>query len=96
MADHALLVYLPYTDTDLGPLFAIEDALMAAIEECGAGELDGNDVGGGEATLFMYGPDADRLFEAVEATLRQLLPPGSRAVKRYGAPGAPQNVISLP
>ena len=37
----------------------------------GVGELDGNEIGadGSDGNLFMYGPDADKLFEAVKPVL---------------------------
>lgn len=97
MNDHAVLVHLPYAGKDLSPLFAIEDELMLAIQTMPeVGELDGNDVGQGEATLYLYGPDADRLFAAIEPVLRGgSFPPGSVAVKRYGPPGSPEEKIEL-
>ena len=51
------------------------------------GELDGNDVVQGQATLYLYGPDADQLFAVIEPVLRSgALPPGTVAIKRYGPP----------
>jgi len=59
--------------------------LEAAIESKSAGELDGDEFGGGECKLFMYGPDADELFSTIEPILRQSsLVKGGWAVKRYG------------
>ncbi|MFW6438306.1 MAG: hypothetical protein ACOCZ7_04750, partial [Armatimonadota bacterium] len=52
------------------------------------GEFDGNEIGGGEFTLFIYGEDADALFAAIESELRKLDPPPGDyyAIKRYGPP----------
>jgi hypothetical protein len=59
--------------------------LKAVIESKGVGELDGDEFGGGECTLFMYGPDANALFSVIERILRQSpVANGGRAVKRYG------------
>jgi hypothetical protein len=91
------LVHLPAPEgSDLSPLFAIEDSLIEAIEASGAGEFDGNEIGQGQVTLYMYGPDADRLFAAIEPVLVGVpLPPGCVAVKRYGEPGAREEVVEL-
>jgi hypothetical protein len=71
MAEHAVIVRFDYGQTDLSPLFELEDQLAAAIESVGVGEFDGNEVAsdGSDGTLYMYGPDADRLFEAVQPAL---------------------------
>lgn len=95
MSEQALLVHLPAT----GPPFAldvIEDPLIAAIDAAGIGEFDGNEVGAGGATLYMYGPDAEALFEVVEPILRQMaLPDGSCLVKRFGPPGSEEARVPL-
>ena len=65
--EQAVLVYLDgtglsaevYRDCDLA---TIEDRLTEVIERDGLGEFDGNEVRPTEAVLFMYGPDAERLF----------------------------------
>ena len=96
MYQQAVLVYLPLSDDEFGDeeeredLFELEDRLIAAIEEAAAGIFDGNEFGGGECVLFMYGPDADRLFAAVEPVLRAYEPArGGWAIKRYGPPDDP-------
>ena len=57
---------------DLAPLFALEDELTKAIEAAGTGEFDGDviAVDGSDGQLFMYGPDAEKLFASVERILR--------------------------
>jgi hypothetical protein len=87
---HAVMVRFDYGQTDLGRLFELEDQLTAAIEEAGAGMFDGDEVAvdGSDGTLFMYGPDADKLFEVVRpvlastAIIRNMV-----ATLRYGPPG---------
>lgn len=62
----------------------------------GLGIFDGNGVGPGEATLFMYGPDAERLFAGIEKTLRAYpLCQNARVVIRKGGPGAEEREIRL-
>ena len=92
---HALIIRFKYGSTDLSQLEALEDELIAAIEAAHVGDFDGNDVAadGSEATLYMYGPDADKLFEAVRTVLeRNNLTQGALATKRYGSArnGAPE------
>jgi hypothetical protein len=82
-----------YEEHDLATL---EDQLGAAIDAGGLGEYDGNDVGDEGATLYMYGPDAERLFAAIEATLRAYpLCKNARVVVRAGGPGAPEREVQL-
>ena len=59
--------------------------LAALIEESKAGNYDGDEYGGGQGALYMYGPDADRLFEVVSPLLSawELLK-GGHVIKRYG------------
>lgn len=74
----------------------IEDRLIEVIEREKLGEFDGNEVGPSETTLFMYGPDAERLFAGIEKTLRGYpLCQGARVVIRRGGPGSPQREIML-
>jgi hypothetical protein len=44
MSDQAVIVHFAYGQTDLSPLFELEDQLGEAIEAAAAGEFDGNDV----------------------------------------------------
>src|SRR4029077_1964134 len=64
----------------------IEDELEGEIDRAGVGEMDGNEIGEGECTLFMYGPDADKLFAAIASRARSSRF-GRRAwaIKRYGS-----------
>lgn len=100
-SSQAVLVYLDghglpdkvYQDNDLATL---EDQLLEAIQAGSLGELDGNEIGPAETTLYMYGPDAERLFAGIESTLRgHPLCQNARVVIRYGEPGAEQREIRL-
>jgi hypothetical protein len=87
--DHAVIVTFPYGSTNLEELFALEDELIEAIEASGCGELDGNEVAtdGSEAILFMYGPDADKLFGTIKAVFEaSKFKSGAVAKLRYGPP----------
>jgi hypothetical protein len=77
------------TSEERDSIYRISEMLAEAIMVEGAGAFDGEEFGGGECKLFMDGPDADRLFEAVFPVLKgwQALK-GGYAVKRFGPPGS--------
>ena len=89
--EHAVIAHLPLSNTQMGSeeerdvIFLLEDRLSAAIERAGAGEFDGNEFGAGECVLYMYGPDADRLYDAIVPHLQMAAAArGGYAIKRYG------------
>ena len=88
--EHAVIVHFKLSDDEHGTVveresvFALEDELERAIEGMAAGEFDGNEFGGGEAVLYAYGPDADALFEVMEAPLRAFPNRPAFAILRYG------------
>ena len=88
--EHAVIVTFAYTgSTDLDPLFALESQLMAAINNAKVGEYDGNEVAvdGSDGTLYMYGPDADKLFSVVRPVLESCgFMKGATVKLRYGPP----------
>ena len=96
--EHAVIVHFQYGSTDLARLFALEDRLEKAIADAKAGEYDGNEVNvdGSDGFLYMYGPDADRLFEAVMPVLQQSEFMGGATVKRrYGPPADGVREVSV-
>jgi hypothetical protein len=88
--EHAVIVAFAYIgSTDLEPLFALERQLESRIAAAGAGEYDGNEVAvdGSDGTLYMYGPDADKLFAAIRPALEACSFMKGAVVKlRYGPP----------
>jgi tetratricopeptide (TPR) repeat protein len=56
-----------YRECDIATL---ENRLEEALESDEVGQLDGHETGPENTTLFLYGPDADALFRAVEPVLR--------------------------
>lgn len=89
-SEQAVIVHYELSDDEFGSadereaVYALEDRLMAAIDAKGAGELDGNEFGGGEVVLYAYGPDALRLFAVMESTLRAFPARPAHAVLRLG------------
>jgi len=74
--------------------------LEAEIEKCVAGaqcgEWDGHETGGGYHRIFVYGPCAERLTDALLPTvLAYAALPGSYMVKRFGDIGSDEQYIWL-
>jgi hypothetical protein len=69
--DQAVIVHFDYGNADWEPFFKFEKVLESAIQKSGAGDYDGNElaVDGREGTLYMYGPDADKLLAAAKPIL---------------------------
>jgi hypothetical protein len=96
VAEQAVLIHITSLGIPDAGLDETEDPLIKAIDAAGVGEFDGNEIGPDDAVLYMYGPDADRLWEVVEPVLRSAsLGPGSYAVTRYGEPGASETRVDL-
>lgn len=86
--EQAVIVRFSYGSKDLSRLFALESKLEAAISNAHAGEYDGNEVAedGSDGILYMYGPDADRLFRTIEPILKATsFMNGAEVTVRYGA-----------
>jgi hypothetical protein len=96
--EQAVLVNVPLQGTsgDFAYLEELGDRLAERVEAAGVGEFDGNMIGKDLGVLYLYGPDADRLWEATEGVLRSAsLPPGAYVVKQYGPPGSPETRLQL-
>ena len=90
MAEHCIQVFLKLStehgsDKDRDRIEALTEKFADAIEKYEAGEFDGDEYGGGFCRLFMYGLDADKLFDAIKKPLlASPLSKGGYIVKRYG------------
>lgn len=85
--EHAVLVQFTYGSRDLGPMFALEERLEHAINDARVGTYDGNEIAvdGSDVTLYMYGPDADKLFAVVKPILETAsFTKDATVVLRYG------------
>jgi hypothetical protein len=88
------MIHLPLKEDPFGSpaerdcIYALEDNIADAVEDAHAGEFDGDMFGEGECVLYMYGPDADRLFSAVVPLLKSCpFADGGHAVKQYEETG---------
>jgi hypothetical protein len=87
--EQAVIVHFQYGSTDLQRLYALEERLEKAIAAAKVGDLDGDEVAtdGSDGFLYLYGPDADRLFDVVMTVLRSADFMKDATVKRrYGPP----------
>ena len=67
--------------------------LRLAIAPIEGATFDGDEFGNHEAGLYLFGPNADQLYEAIEALLRSW--PrlrGGHVVKRYGTPSRSERI----
>jgi hypothetical protein len=97
-SNQAVIVAFQYGQRDLGPLFTLEDRLRDAIGAAGCGEYDGHEIAmdAKDGRLYMYGPDADKLFEVVEPILRAArFMSGASVTKCYGASGEETKEVAL-
>jgi hypothetical protein len=79
-----------------GRVAALEEKLSEAIKRSGAGDFDGDEYGAGVCTIYMYGPNADRLLAVTLPILKKFrAPAGSYVTRRYGKPGAKEDRIPL-
>lgn len=101
LTEQAVIVRAPIAHANaeqaLEALTELEDQLNEAIRAAQACEPDGNEMSEHEFVLYMYGPDAEKLFSAVESLLRKsAIMKGAIVALREGPPGsASQRIVRL-
>jgi hypothetical protein len=101
MPEHAVIIHLSIGEEHFGDASAretvrsLERAIRAILDGSDLGALDGDEFGGGEAVLYLYGPNADTLYAAIEPALRATPLRPAHTILRHGDPGAPQHQIDL-
>lgn len=98
--EEAVIVHFSYGSKDLTQIFVLEDKLEKVISDANVGEYDGNEIAtdGSDGYLYMYGPDADKLFETIRPVLESArFMRGAEIRKRYGPPkeGVRESVIKF-
>ena len=98
--EQALLLRLRLPERQAGDetpaIVALEEAIESALRAHRAGEFEGHDLRDGVWTLYLYGPDAERIFESVAEVVRGArLDPSSHAILRFGGRGAREERIPL-
>lgn len=91
-SDQAVIVSLRLSDGSFGAdderqrVLLLEDQIIEAVDRAGVGAVDGHGFGDGVAELFVYGPDAEALFTAVESLVRAFNPAtGSNVLLMYSS-----------
>jgi len=98
VAGHAVIVNVPLqgADGEFELVDGLGERLRERLESTRAGEFDGNLIGQDWGILYLYGDDADRLWDAIESEVRAAsLPAGTYVVKQYGPPGGRETRIDL-
>ena len=98
--EQALLLHLRLPESQAGDetptIVALEEAIENALREQRVGEFEGHDLRDGVWTLYLYGPDARRIYECVAKAVREArLDPSSHAIMRFGGRGAREERIAL-
>ncbi len=89
-----VLIYIRGEEWD--PMEAAQDKLMALLDNSEIGMFDGNEIGGDETVLFMYGPNAEQLYSFIEPILKaDDYFRGARAIIRQGPPSSPKREVIL-
>ena len=86
MAEQAVIIWFKYGFPDLSELLELEDQLERVLSP-EKGNLDGNEVATDrtEGSLYLYGPSAEALWGAIEATVRKTpFMAGALVVLRFG------------
>ena len=90
--DHAVIVHFGLSDDEFGSeaeratLGDLGDRLADVVARAGVGEFDGDDFGEGEGVLYLYGPDSELLWQAVEPEVRACALRPVFALVRPGGP----------
>ncbi len=82
-----------YGSKDWSQFFAFEKGFEEAVNASGLGDYDGNElaVDGSDGSMYMYGPDANRLFALVRPKLEAaIFLKNVRVTLRYGAVDDPK------
>lgn len=82
-----------YENHDLATL---EDQLIDMLEASRLGDYGGHEFGEQNTTVYLYGPSADAIFDAIEPILADYpLCENARVVLRNGGPTAPQREVRI-
>lgn len=101
-SDQAVIISLRLSDGSFGTdderqgVLLLEDQIIEAVDRAGVGAVDGHGFGDGVAELFVYGPDAEALFAALENVVRAFnAGTGSSVLLVYGSDDARSRTIAL-
>lgn len=94
-----VLVFPPYVlenESKLDALFAFEDVLREIVEINRVGTVDGNEIGDTTITFFIYGKNADAIYDILFPVLSRFpFRPGSYVIKHYRGKNPHEELIML-
>lgn len=98
--EQAVIIDFNYGIQGLDSLFTLEDELEGVINEKQLGEYDGNEVAldYSDGKLFIYGPDAKKLFDGIKPILdKTSFMKGARVRLRFGPAedGVDESIITI-
>ena len=94
-------VHFEYGSTNFQHVYALGDQIQVAIAEAKVGEYDGHSLpaDGSNGTYFIFGPDAEAIFRAIQPVLEASpLMRGATVTLHFGPRGwrTPKRVVKLP
>jgi hypothetical protein len=87
--EHAVIVQFDYGIQGMEELYKLRDKLENVIQKNQLGEYDGHEMATdySDGFLYMYGPNAETLFNGIKQTLEQTnFMKGAKAKLRFGPP----------
>ena len=90
VSNHAVIIEIKLQNEGLGDdgqhelVRQVAGEIERIVREAAVGEYDGDEFGGGSVTLYIYGPDADRISSAVRPALERLVAGRTKITLRYG------------
>ena len=87
--EQAVIVNFTYGIKSLDSLFKLEDQLETFLNDNPIGEYDGNEIAVdySDGKLFLYGPDAEKLFKGIKPILEHTsYMKGAKVTLRFGPP----------
>jgi hypothetical protein len=96
--EQAVIIQIPLSDQfgqaeEIKSIHEIEDRIGQLLAREKVGELDGDEFGGGNCVIYLYGQDANKIFIVITPILTNWHAlKGGAVVRRYGPPGSQHNV----
>ena len=87
--EHAVIIYFNYGLEEIDSLYQLGEKLRKIIADNNVGEYDGHEIAmdNSDGTLYMYGPNAEKLFKAVKPVLEKTdFMKGATAILQFGPP----------
>ena len=88
-SEHAVIIHFNYGIAELDSLYDLESKLERCLLDSKVGKYDGHEIAidNTDGFLYMYGPNAETLFKAIQSTLYSTtFMKGAKALLRFGPP----------